>query len=201
VSIIKGIGAAEKMTISPQLMTLEDYLNYDDGTDNCYELVNGELVAMPTESWSNQQIALFLLFYFANIGIPPTRMSIKAEIAVAGGRATVRVPDLTIVSTQLENEIKASNKGTIGYDLSPPQLVVEVVSPNQDKRDYRYKRSEYAARQIPEYWIVDPILNKVTILELVEGLYEETVYVGDREIDSPQFGKLALTAQAILAQR
>ncbi len=189
------------MTISPQLMTLADYLNYDDGTDRSYELVNGELVAIPTESWSNHQIALFLLFYFTIIGIPLTRMSIKAEIAVAGGRATVRIPDLTIVSTQLETEIKTSNKGTIGYDMSPPQMVVEVVSPNQDKRDYRYKRSEYAARQIPEYWIVDPLSDKVTVLELVEGLYEETVYVGDRTIDSPQFGKLTLTAQEILAQR
>jgi hypothetical protein len=54
--------------------------------------------------------------------------------------------------------------------MSSPSLVVEVVSPKQDKRDYRYKRSAYAARQIPEYWIVDPILNKVTVLELVEGL-------------------------------
>ena len=106
-----------------------------------------------------------------------------------------------MVSEQLAVEIKESNKGTIGYDMSPPQLVVEVVSPNQDKRDYRYKRSEYAARQIPEYWIVDPILNKVTILELVEGLYEELVYTGDLPLDSPQFGKLTLTAQEILIQR
>ena len=67
------------MTIAPKLMTLDEYLNHDDGTDNIYELVNGELVTMPTESWSNQQIALFLLFYFARIGIPPTRMSIKRK--------------------------------------------------------------------------------------------------------------------------
>jgi Uma2 family endonuclease len=30
-------------------------------------------------------------------------------------------------------------------DMLPPLLVVEVVSPNQASRDYRYKRSEYAA--------------------------------------------------------
>ncbi|HAA32609.1 MAG TPA: hypothetical protein DCE56_38985, partial [Cyanobacteria bacterium UBA8553] len=32
------------MTITSQKMTLEEYLNYDDGTDTRYELVNGELV-------------------------------------------------------------------------------------------------------------------------------------------------------------
>ena len=36
-------------------------------------------------------------------------------------------------------------------DMPPPLLVVEVVSPNQKKRDYRYKRTEYAARGIAEY--------------------------------------------------
>ena len=187
------------MTVSKSLMTITEYLNHNDGTDCVYELINGELVEVPTESWSNQQIALFLLFHFAQIGIPRTRMSIKAEIAVAGGRATVRIPDLTIVSPQLAIEIREENKGLISYDMLPPQLVVEVVSPKQDKRDYRYKRSEYAARQIPEYWIVDPILNKVTVLELVEGLYEEEVYMGEQPITSPQFGKLTITAQEILA--
>ncbi len=82
--------------------------------------------------------------------------------------------------------------------MSPPTLVVEVVSPKQETRDYRYKRSEYAARQIPEYWIVDPILNKVTILELIEGLYEEQVYTGEQKILSPQFSQLTLTAEQVL---
>jgi hypothetical protein len=38
------------MSIALKPMTLEDYLNYDDGTDTRYELVNGELIAMPPES-------------------------------------------------------------------------------------------------------------------------------------------------------
>ncbi|WP_321162493.1 Uma2 family endonuclease [Nostoc sp. KVJ3] len=32
-----------------------------------------------------------------------------------------------------------------------------MVSQNQSSRDYRHKRSKYAARSISEYWIVDPI--------------------------------------------
>ncbi len=41
------------------------------------------------------------------------------------------------------------------HDMPPPALIVEVVSPKQENRDYRHKRSEYAAQPIPEYWIVD----------------------------------------------
>jgi Uma2 family endonuclease len=70
---------------------------------------------------------------------------------------------------------------------------VEVVSPNQSDRDYRYKRSEYAARGITEYWIVDPLLLKVTVLEWVEGFYEEKVYEGEQVITSILFPELKLT--------
>ncbi len=38
------------MTTATTLLSLEEYLAYDDGTDNRYELVDGKLVAMPPES-------------------------------------------------------------------------------------------------------------------------------------------------------
>jgi Uma2 family endonuclease len=41
------------VTVATKLMSLEEYLEYDDGTDNIYELVNGELVFMPPESHQN----------------------------------------------------------------------------------------------------------------------------------------------------
>jgi Uma2 family endonuclease len=158
------------MAVTTKLMSLEEYLNYDDGTDFLYELVNGEFVIMHPESFQNQQISISLLIYFLQIGLTPQLLRNKTAIAVTGGRATARIPDLTVLSEDLALELQETNRSTILANMPPPTLVVEVVSPNQDKRDYRYKRSEYAARQIPEYWIVDPILAKVTILELVEGL-------------------------------
>ncbi len=187
------------MTVATKLMTLEEYLDYDDGTDTIYELVNGELSPMPPESYQNQQVTISLLAYFLSLGISSKLLRNQIAIAVTGGRATARIPDLTILSEELALQLQATNRSTILADMPTPSLVVEVVSPNQDKRDYRYKRSEYAARQIPEYWIVDPILNKVTILELVEGLYEEQVYVGEESIESPLLGSLKLTAQSVLA--
>ena len=76
---------------------------------------------------------------------------------------------------------------------------MEIVSPESTKRDYRYKRSEYAALEVPEYWIVDPQENKVTILILNEGLYEETVFSGEETIISPTFSELKLSVQSVLA--
>jgi Uma2 family endonuclease len=39
--------------ITGKRLTLEEYLKYDDGTDSQYELMAGELVAVPPESPKN----------------------------------------------------------------------------------------------------------------------------------------------------
>lgn len=195
------------MTITVKPMTLEEYLNYDDGTDTRYELVNGELIAMPTESDLNNRIVSFLFAYFLQIGIPYYRLRIGAQVAVSGARATAREPDLLVLSEETAVALEGTTHCLITHDMPPPLLVVEVVSPKQEARDYRHKRTEYAGRQIPEYWIVDPICataqanataQKVTILEWVDGLYEEQVYQGDASVQSPLFPSLNLTAAQVL---
>ncbi len=193
------------MTVTFQNMTLKEYLNYDDGTDNFYELVNGELVEMPPESELNRRIAMFLVAYFLQRGIPSQRLTMKTEIVVSGSRATTRFPDVMVLSEELATALTGASRSTVMPEMPPPLLLVEVVSPKQENRDYRYKRSEYAARGIAEYWIVDPMQQKVTVLEWVEGLYEETVYAVDSPsaelsegIASALFGMLNLTAAQIL---
>lgn len=80
---------------------------------------------------------------------------------------------------------------------TPVLLAVEIVNPESVTRDYRYKRSEYAAIGIAEYWIVDPAEEKVTVLQLVEGFYEEKEYKGSDRIISPTFPELILTSEQI----
>jgi Uma2 family endonuclease len=179
-------------------MTLEEFLQFDDGTDNLYELENGKLIQMPLESELNRRIATFLLIYFSKLGIPYYRLSMKTEVSVNSRQVGVRVPDLVVFSEELATVMQGATRSLILMDMPPPLLVVEVVSPNQENRDYRYKRSEYAARGIVEYWIVDPIAQKVTVLEWVEGFYDEQVYVGDNAIVSPLFADLKLTVAEVL---
>jgi Uma2 family endonuclease len=187
------------MTVaSAKKMTFEEFLQFDDGTDTLYELENGELIVMPFESELNRRIATFLLIYFSKLGIPYYRLSMKTEIAVNSRMVGVRVPDLVVFSEELAMVMQGATRSLILMDMPPPLLVVEVVSPNQESRDYRYKRSEYAARGIAEYWIVDPIAQKVTVLEWVEGFYDERVYQGESVIVSSIFANLQLTAAEVL---
>jgi Uma2 family endonuclease len=179
-------------------MTFAEFLNYDDGTDTLYELENGELIPVSSESDINQRIAMFLVGYFLMSGISSRRLRMKAEVAVNSRQVGVRVPDLVVYSDELAEIMVGASRSLVLLDMPPPLLVVEVVSPNQSSRDYRYKRSEYGGRGIAEYWIVDPIEQKVTLLAWVEGLYEEVVYVEENKIISPLFTELNLTAAQVL---
>jgi Uma2 family endonuclease len=53
-------------------------------------------------------------------------------------------------------------------------MVVEVVSPDDPERDTVLKRADYAEAGIPEYWIVNPIDETITVLALADdGQYAE----------------------------
>ena len=186
------------MTITAASMSLEEFLDFDDGTDTQYELVDGVPVAVSTESDLNDRIASFLYAYFLALGIPYYRLSMKAQIAVSGRLANARQPDLTVLSEDAAAALEGAKQRLLTHEMPPPLLVVEVVSPKQADRDYRYKRTEYAGRHIPEYWIMDPIAQQITVLKWVEGLYEEQVFSNEQPIGSALFPDLGMTANQIL---
>jgi len=169
-----------------KIMSLEEFLSYDDNTDAGYELEDGRLLLMPTESEINRRIACFLFAYFLQLGVSFSRLTMKTELVVMGSRTTVRVPDLMVLTETLVQVMEGASRSLITIDMPPPQMVVEVVSPGQEnqQRDYRYKRSQYQARGIPEYWIIDPIQQQITVFTLVTGLYEQAIFTGNMVINS-----------------
>ncbi len=186
-------------TTLPTVMTMDEYLAYDDGTDTRYELVNGELVEMPPESPANCNLARFLWVELLKF-FPVTMISYKdLEIEVTGGRATCRLPDLVVHTEASRDSLTGSRRNTLTRDLPPPALVIEIVSPGTPhrNRDYRYKRTEYAARAIAEYWIVDPETRQITVCEWVEGQYEDIVFAGDTVLRSPLISQWSLTPNQI----
>jgi Uma2 family endonuclease len=189
------------MTTAVKKLTLNEYIAYDDGTDARYELVDGELVEMPPESDRNNLISLYLLSKFLKF-VPIQLIRHKdTELVVIGNRTRVRLPDLMILTQELYDAIASSKRATIASDMPSPAMVVEVVSPGKvnEDRDYRYKRSEYAARGILNIGCVDADKARITLLTLVDGLYEETVFEGTELIKSATFPMLDLTAAKVLS--
>lgn len=176
-------------------LTFEEYLTYDDGTNNRYELFDGDLVLMNPPTVGHTLIIKFLERKFdteiERLALPWIALR---DTGVRTGVKISRLPDLSVLTTEQASLL--INESAVFQ--TPPLLAVEVVSPESVKRDYRFKRSEYAALLIPEYWIVDPLENKVTVLLLVEGFYDPNEFTGRERILSQTFPELALTADQVL---
>ncbi|NEP11099.1 MAG: Uma2 family endonuclease [Symploca sp. SIO2C1] len=189
------------MVKTPTFLSFKEYLEYDDGTDNYYELLNGELVPMPPESEPNSWIATWLrdeLVELVNRRLVKTH---DCELQVPGNPQN-RYPDLVVLRHE---HLKLTRKRqTITLDMPPPQLIAEVVSPyrkHQDEnyqRDYIDKRRQYQELGIPEYWIIDPQQQKVTVLLLIDGTYQVTEFTGNQQIVSRTFPELKLTVAEVL---
>jgi Uma2 family endonuclease len=195
--------SGQQAYLTNQRMTFEEYLGYDDGTNARYELVEGVLVEMGAETALNISIAFFLAIAFAQQGIPPYRIGNKHLIAVSSTKVTARDPDLTIHSEASYNAVITEKQSFLGFDKPSPLLVIEVVSPGKPgesnyDRDYVEKRQEYAARGIPEYWLIDPERQVVLVLMIQGQSYQEQLFTGQTEIVSPTFPNLKLTADLIL---
>ncbi len=185
------------LPIQPRL-TFEDYLTYEDGTDTRYELVDGELIEMPPESPENLNLARFLLVQLLR-HLPLHRVVYNTEIEVSGRQARCRIPDLLVHSEESAVALQGMSRATITRDMPPPALVIEVVSPGETNRsrDYRHKRTEYAARGIAEYWIVDPETRQVTCCQWVDGQYEDTLLQGADSLASTVAPGLDLTVEQL----
>jgi Uma2 family endonuclease len=68
-------------------------------------------------------------------------------------------------------------------------VVIEAVSPDDPQRDFVTKRQEYAQAGIPEYWIVDPQAELISVLRLEQDQYAE----------HGQFGRGAAATSPLLA--
>jgi Uma2 family endonuclease len=183
--------------------TIEDYLNYDNEADTRYELVDGVLVEMGSETRLNEKIALWLLNQFLQV-VSIDLIARGTQIAVQSKTITARNPDLMILTEELDRLLSQKSQSFITLEMPAPALVIEVVSPGEPgsqnyERDYVEKRAEYAMRDIPEYWLIDPVRNVVIVLVLKGKEYRE---IGQfRESDrviSPTFPELHLTAEQIL---
>ena len=78
-----------------------------------------------------------------------------------------REPDLLLVRDA--RDARSGDRFRTGADV-----VVEVVSPDRPERDLVHKRDDYAEAGIPEYRIVDPEMETVTVLKLEDGGYVES---------------------------
>lgn len=89
-----------------------------------------------------------------------------APLRVLVREGQYREPDILLVRDA--RDPRRQNRFWLGADL-----VVEVVSEDDPERDTKLKRADYASAGIPEYWIVNPLEQTITVLVLEGAAYTE----------------------------
>ena len=148
------------------LWTQAQYLQLTDHAKLLVEFTDGhlEVLPMPTDHHQaiSQHLFLTLLPVVAALGgkvhYAPLRLRIR--------EGKFREPDLLLVRDA--KDPRRRNDYWRGADL-----VMEIVSPDDPGRDIEVKRRDYAEAQVPEYWVVDPMDEAITVLTLAGDAYAE----------------------------
>ena len=187
-------------TSTKDRVSFEEYIRYDDGTNKHYELVDGQLIEMPPASFLHSDIIDLIADCFKAIA-RQYKLDIKiktGDVGVRTGINSSRIPDIAVIDGRVYSSYRRDKSAVIEAGLI---LAVEVVSPGaeQIERDYTDKAIEYQNIGIPEYWIVDPSEQKITVSILDKGSYTKTVFVGAEVVASPTLPQLKITATEILS--
>jgi Uma2 family endonuclease len=143
--------------------------------DQKADLINGVIyMASPDNTDANELFMWLggLMYDFAQE---------KSLGRVFGSRVAFRIdktngpePDIAFVAKEREHLIKR------GRVEGGPDLAVEIVSPDSVERDYEAKRAQYEQAGVREYWILDELKKRVTLLRLGrKGKYRAVRPKGD----------------------
>ena len=172
-SSVADLSALQGSWTEAQYLKLTGYCN------RLIEFTDGRLEILPIPTQRHQAISRFLFLAMlaalrdsgGDVFYAPLRLRIRA--------GKFREPDLLLV--RRAGDPRCRDDYWLGADL-----VLEVVSPDDPGRDLVDKRADYAEAGVPEYWIVNPIDETITVLVLGDGGYREHgVFRPGQQADSP----------------
>ena len=144
----------------------DDYLWLTDRTNRLIEWTDGCIEVLPMPTDDHQCIAAHLYEVFRDFVGGRGGKVLFAPLRLRIGRGKFREPDLVLIRDA--RDARRGNRFWLGADL-----VVEIVSPDEPRRDLVDKRRDYAEARIPEYWIADPRTETITVLTLRGAAYVE----------------------------
>jgi Uma2 family endonuclease len=125
-------------------MTVEEFLDWDDGTDTRHMLVDGAIVAMAPPSSFHSRLASNVAFAIQRRLQPPCGVLVEAGIKLASD--TCAQAEVAMTCEQLQPRKL----------MEQPLLLVEVLSPSTRRTDFGVKILGY--QELPsvrEIWAVD----------------------------------------------
>ena len=148
-------------TVLQPPVTVADFERMSDPDDGSkLELVRGEVVVMPPAK-GRHGICCSAIAWLLNNFVRPAKLgwvtTNDTGVVLERGPDTVRGPDVAFWSVARQPAMPE------GYFEIPPDIAVEVLSPNDRRADVRAKIKEYVFYGVPLVWLVDPETRTVLV--------------------------------------
>lgn len=176
--------------------TYQNYKSLPESETKRYELLEGELVMVPSPTFDHQRISRnleHLLWGFVRERDLGEVLHAPLDIVLGKGeKREVVQPDILYVSEERSEII------TEEEICGAPDLIIEIISPGTEERDRGYKRTLYARHGVREYWLVDSKRRIVEVLTLGGRGFEQVSLYGEKEtLTSPLLNGLAIDLQEV----
>ena len=151
-------------------LSLDDWIALPE--DEPGELVDGQLVEEEVPSYAHEFLVVLFARLLGDWFIPRGDLVAGSDVKFVVGPDRGRKPDLTVYFP--ESPFPPAH----GPVSVPPDIAVAIVSPTprDGRRDRVEKLAEYAAFGIRYYWLVDPQMRSLEVLELgADGRYAHAV--------------------------
>jgi Uma2 family endonuclease len=173
-------------------LTADDLATFPaDG--NRYEIIGGMLILSPAPTSRHQDVVMQLATWL-NLYMLQTSSGkvFSAPIDVHLSINDVVQPDIVVV--QAGHLKRIEEKGIVGA----PDIVIEILSPSTARADRVWKAALYARSGVQEYWIVDPVEEKILVQSLEEDRYITIgTFAQDAELRTPILPALNLDLKLV----
>jgi len=169
-----------------------EYYELPDGEHA--ELINGELYYMGAPSRKHQEL-VGELYYALTSYIKSKKGSCKVysapfAVKLSEEDNTIVQPDISVIC----DTDKLDDRGCNGS----PNLIIEILSASNKKRDYIEKLKLYADHGVEEYWIIDPDTEKVIVYQLLNSNTLPNIYGFNNSIKVTIFEELYIQIDELL---
>ena len=164
--------------VKSDVYTYADYLKWE--VKERYQLFSGKAYMMSSPSVSHQAISRELLLQFGNWlkGKPCQVFAAPLDVRLFPKEDksddTILQPDLLVVC-----DSKKLGKGSVN---GAPDLVVEIVSPNNTHSELFEKFQYYLEAEVKEYWVLDPEKKVAQVNLYKDRRYISTIFKGNTRI-------------------
>ena len=179
------------MATTPKTLTYEEWLKLPEA-EGIEEVVNGEIRKMPPNKILHAD-TVENLADLLKMSVDRRTVQVRVSnfgLVIRRDPLTTRVPDIAVFdrSQVVEQD---------GYVHSPPELVVEVLSPANTRLERVEKLRDYESLGVPEVWVVSPEARTVEVLLRKDGRFVTAALLREGQLKPTHLPDVAVDIEQI----